>query len=238
MCGRYRLTAKERWLSSYFNLDPADVHWAARWNVAPTDEVAVIRQDLKQPRRVFSLMRWGLIPYWAKDASVAPKAINAMSETAAEKPLFREAFRKRRCLIPADGFYEWKQVGPKLKQPYNIGLADDGLFAFAGLWERWKNQSNEAIETCTILTTDANAMIQDIHDRMPVILRPDDYDLWLDPGLTDPKQVAELLKPFDARLMRKYPVSTTVNRAGNDGPECAQEIAPPEAARQKSLFPG
>jgi len=238
MCGRYRLTAKERWLSAYFNLDPEDVQWAARWNVAPTQEVAVIRQDRKQPKRLFSLMRWGLIPYWAKDASVAPKAINAMSETAAEKPLFREAFSKRRCLIPADGFYEWKQVGPKSKQPYNIGLTDDSLFAFAGLWERWKNPRNETVETCTILTTDANPLLQDIHSRMPVILHPDDYDLWLDPGLTDPKRVAELLKPFDHRLMRKYPVSTAVNRVENDGPECAQEIAAPDSAAQKSLFPG
>jgi len=233
MCGRYRLTAKERWLSDYFNLDPEDVDWAARWNVAPTQEVATIRQDRKQPTRIFALMRWGLIPYWAKDASIASKAINAVSETAAEKPAFREAMRRRRCLIPADGFYEWKRLGPKLKQTYNIGLPDDGLFAFAGLWDRWKNPEGKPVETCTILTTEANALVADIHDRMPVILRPEDYDRWLDPGVTDPKLVADLLKPYDARLMRKYPVSDFVNRADNEGPECAQEIAANPAVQQK-----
>lgn len=236
MCGRYRLTAKERWLSDFFNLDPEDVDWAARWNVAPTQEVATIRQNRKEPKRKFALMRWGLIPYWAKDTSIGYKAINAVSETAAEKPLFREAMRKRRCLIPADGFYEWKQIGPKRKQPYNIGLLDDGLFAFAGLWESWKEPAGKVIESCTILTTEANALLKDIHDRMPVILQPHDYDLWLDPGATDPKQLTELLKPFDARLMRKYPVSTTVNQAENEGPKCAQETSLAEDESQRKLF--
>jgi putative SOS response-associated peptidase YedK len=236
MCGRYRLTAKERWLSDFFNLDPEDVDWAARWNVAPTQEVATVRQDRKEPKRKFALMRWGLIPYWAKNTSVGHKAINAVSETAAEKPSFRDAMRHRRCLIPADGFYEWKQMGSKRKQPYNIGMANDGLFAFAGLWDRWKDPDGKVIESCTILTTEANALLQDIHDRMPVILQPDDYDLWLDPGVTDPKQLAELLKPFNARLMRKYPVSTAVNRVENEGPECAEEISSPEEECQPKLF--
>jgi putative SOS response-associated peptidase YedK len=156
MCGRYRLTAKERWLSEYFNIPVEDIDWAARWNVAPTQEVATIRQDRKTPKRIFGLMRWGLIPYWAKDMSIGVKAINAVSETAAEKPTFRESMRKRRCLIPADGFYKWKQIGPKKKQPYNIGMADHGLFAFAGLWDRWKDPGGKVIESCTILTTQAN----------------------------------------------------------------------------------
>lgn len=236
MCGRYRLTAKERWLSDYFNLDPEDVDWAARWNVAPTQEVATIRQDRKEPKRKFALMRWGLIPYWAKDASIGNKAINAVSETASEKPFFREAMKRRRCLIPADGFYEWKKIGPKRKQPYGIGMADDGLFAFAGLWDRWKDPAGKVITSCTILTTEANALVRDIHGRMPVILRPEDYDLWLDPGITDPERALELLKPFDARLMRACPVSTAVNRVENDGPECAQECDLPNADRQPRLF--
>ena len=235
MCGRYRLTAKERWLSSYFNLDPEDVKWAARWNVAPTQEIATIHQDRKEPRRRFSLMRWGLIPYWAKDASIGARAINAVSETAAEKPAFRDPMRHRRCLIPADGFYEWKQIGPKQKQPYNIGLADEGLFAFAGLWDRWKDPTGKTIESCAILTTDANSLLRDIHDRMPVILKAEDYDLWLDPGITDPERVQSLLQPFDPRLMRAYPVSPAVNRVENDGPECAQE-AKEGAEPQASLF--
>jgi putative SOS response-associated peptidase YedK len=225
VCGRYQLTAKERWLSELFNLDPADVDWVARWNVAPGDEVATIRQDRSEPKRTFARMRWGLIPYWAKDASIGNKAINAVAETAAEKPVFREAIRKRRCLIPANGFYEWKKIGAKDKQAYNIGMADDSVFAFAGLWERWKNPAGGVIVSCTILTTEANPLLQEIHDRMPVILRPEDYDLWLDPGVTAPDRVADMLKPFDGRLMKVYPVSNAVNRAENDGPECAEEVS-------------
>jgi putative SOS response-associated peptidase YedK len=145
--------------------------------------------------------------------------------------------KKRRCLIPADGFYEWKKIDPKIKQAYNIGMADDGLFAFAGLWDRWKDPDGKPIESCTILTTDANGLLKDIHTRMPVILNRDDYDLWLDPGVTDPAQVADLLKPFDARLMRVYPVSSTVNKVSNDGPECAEKSRVVSGSlKQSSLF--
>jgi putative SOS response-associated peptidase YedK len=238
MCGRYRLTAKERWLSEYFKIPAEDIEWAARWNIAPTDEVATIHQDRKEPKRIFVKMRWGLIPYWAKDMSIGAKAINAVSETAAEKPAFRDSMQKRRCLVPADGFYEWKTLGgPKQKQAYNIGMIDDGLFAFAGLWDRWKDPGGKVIESCTILTTEANPLLKDIHDRMPVVLSPDDYDLWLDPGVNDPAHVAELLKPFDARLMRVYPVSSAVNNVKNEGPECAEEVSVSEyGERQRNLF--
>jgi len=237
MCGRYRLTAKERWLSEFFKIPAEDIDWAARWNIAPTDEVATVRQDRKEPKRIFARMRWGMVPYWARDISIGAKMINAVCETAAEKPAFRESMKRRRCLVPADGFYEWKQLGAKKKQAYNIGMKDDGLFAFAGLWDRWKGPAGKPVESCTILTTDANALVKDIHDRMPVILRPDDYDLWLDPGLTDPKQVEHLLKPFDPRLMRVYPVSSTVNKVENDSPECAKEVsADAEAPAQRKLF--
>jgi putative SOS response-associated peptidase YedK len=225
MCGRYRLTANERWLSEYFNIPAEDIEWAARWNIAPTDEVATVRQDRAQPKRIFAKMRWGMVPYWARDISIGAKTINAVCETAAEKPAFREPMRKRRCLVPADGFYEWKKIGPKMKQAYNIGMADDGLFAFAGLWDRWKDPAGNLIESCTILTTEANELLKDIHGRMPVILKPEDYDLWLDPGVTDPARVSDLLKPLDARLMRVYPVSSKVNKVENDGPECAEEVA-------------
>lgn len=237
MCGRYRLTARERWLSEYFNLNPEDVEWAARWNIAPTDEVATVRQDRREPKRIFAKMRWGMIPYWAKDISIGAKTINAVCETAAEKPVFRESMKKRRCLIPADGFYEWKKIGPKKKQAYNIGMSDDGLFALAGLWDRWKSPDGKPIESCTILTTDANSLLKDIHNRMPVILNRDHYDLWLDPGVSDPAQIADLSKPFDARLMRVYPVSSIVNKVANDGPECAEESSHIEdSAEQSSLF--
>jgi putative SOS response-associated peptidase YedK len=223
MCGRYRLTAKERYLRDHFGLD-GDVSWAPRWNISPTQPVPVVRQDRKEPKRTFALLRWGLIPSWAKDKSIGFKTINAMSETAADKPAFRDAMKLRRCLIPADGFYEWDILGTKVKQPYNFGMADDSLFAFAGLWERWRDPAGEFIETCTILTTKPNALVADIHDRMPAILHPDDYELWLDPGMTRVERVADRLKPFDSGLMKKYPVSTWVNRADNDDPECGREV--------------
>lgn len=226
MCGRYRLTAKERYIADHFDLAEGEVRWTPRYNIAPTQEVAIVRQDRKQPKRLFSLMRWGLIPSWAKDISIGFKTINAMAETAAEKAAFREALRKRRCLVPADGFYEWQKLGHKEKQPYNIGMADDSVFAFAGLWERWPDPAGTHVNSFTILTTAANPLVAGIHDRMPVILKPDDYDLWLDPGMTDPAGVADLLKPFDARLMKKYPVSTRVGNADNDDLEIIKEIVP------------
>ena len=224
MCGRYRLTAKERYLREHFGVD-GDLSWAPRWNIAPTQRVPIVRQDSKEPKRTFALLRWGLIPFWAKDASIGFKTINAMSETAAEKPAFRDAMKLRRCLIPADGFYEWENLGTKLKQPYNFGLADDALFAFAGLWECWRNPAGEFVETCTILTTKPNSLVSEVHDRMPAILKPEDYELWLDPGVTNVALVADTLEPFDSRLMKKYPVSTRVNRAENDDRQCAQEIS-------------
>jgi putative SOS response-associated peptidase YedK len=224
MCGRYRLTAKERYLRDHFGIDE-DFAWTPRWNIAPTQLVPVIRQDSTKSGRSFELVRWGLIPSWAKDPSIATKTINAMSETAADKPAFRGALRLRRCLIPADCFYEWQSMGSKQKQPFSIGMAEDSTFAFAGLWERWQDPGGEIIETCTILTTKPNALVADVHDRMPVILKADDYDLWLDPTVRNPALVAACFKPFDATLMKKYPVSTRVNRPENDDPECAREIA-------------
>ena len=181
-------------------------------------------------------MRWGLILHWATDINIGAKMINAVCETAAERPVFKDAMRKRRCLIPADGFYEWKLVGPKKKQPYNIGMQDDSLFAFAGLWDRWNSPPKGELLSCTILTTDANPLLKDIHDRMPVIIEKDDYDLWLDPGMTDTATVAELLRPFVARLMRCYPVGNRVNHVQNDDAECGCAVAP-EAPPQQQLFP-
>jgi putative SOS response-associated peptidase YedK len=229
MCGRYRLTAKERYLRDHFGLDE-DVGWPPRWNIAPTQQVPTIRQDARAPRRSWAMVRWGLIPSWAKDASIGFRTINAQSETAAEKPAFRDAMRSRRCLVPADGFYEWKKLGPKEKQPYNLGLADDGIFAFAGLWEIWRDRAAaQNVETCTVLTTSANSLVADVHNRMPVILSREDYDQWLDPGVTDPARVADLLKPFDARLMRCFPVSNRVSRIENDDAEFAREVSPKES---------
>ena len=168
-------------------------------------------------------MRWGLIPFWAKDANIGYEMINARAETVAEKPAFRESFKSRRCLIPADGFYEWKKVG-KAKQPFHFGMHDDSLFAFAGIWDRWKNPVGEVIETCSILTTTANALLADVHDRMPVIMPLGHYDLWLDPGFKNTGDLRELLRPYEPSLMRRYPVSTRVNLVKNDDPDCASEL--------------
>jgi len=169
-------------------------------------------------------MRWGLIPSWSKDMSGAAMMINARSETAATKPAFRDPLTSRRCIVPADGFYEWQRRG-KAKQPYCFEVNDDELFTFAGLWERWKDPNGHWIKSCTILTTTPNAVTSSVHDRMPVILNPDDYDLWLDPGFTDVAAVSEMLRPFDAWLMRSYPVSTRINHAANDDDEeCAKPV--------------
>ena len=233
MCARYRLTAKERYLRDHFILE-GDLTWQPRWNIAPTQAVAIIRQDAKEAKRSLNLVRWGLIPHWAKDASIGFKTSNAMSETASDKPAFRDAMRRRRCLIPADGFYEWQRLGPKEKQPYSFGLSDGSVFAFAGLWERWRDPAGASIETCTILTTRPNSLVADVHDRMPAIVKPEDYDLWLDPSMTNVALLADCFTPFDSRFMKKYPVSTRVNRAENDDPECAQEA--PIASTAPSLF--
>jgi putative SOS response-associated peptidase YedK len=168
-------------------------------------------------------MRWGLIPSWAKDASAAAKMINARSETAAAKPAFRDALMSRRCLIPADGFYEWMQTG-KTKQPYCLEVYGGELFAFAGIWDRWRDAGGKIVETCSILTTVPNAVTLAVHDRMPVILDPYNYDLWLDPGMRDAGAASDLLKPYDARLMRCYPVSTRINHVANDDPECSAPV--------------
>jgi len=233
MCGRYRLTKDGKVIVQDFAVD-GEVEWAPRYNIAPTDPVPAVRQDRRNPVRNCMLMRWGLIPFWAKDISIGAKTINGVSETAATKPAFRESMQRRRCLIPADGFYEWARSG-KEKQPYNFGMADDSLFAFAGLWDRWRDGAGKEILSCTILTTRPNALVADIHNRMPAILRREDYDLWLDPGITDPARVADLLAPFDPRWMRRYPVSQRVNSVKNDDPECAKEIRLAGEA-QRGLF--
>jgi putative SOS response-associated peptidase YedK len=178
-------------------------------------------------------MRWGLIPSWAKDASVAARMINARSETAETKPAFRDALTNRRCLIPADGFYEWQRTG-KVKQPYCFEVNDGELFAFAGIWDCWTDANRNTVETCSILTTSPNAVTSAVHDRMPVILDPDSYDIWLDPGMREVTGASELLKPYDPQLMRCYPISTRINHVANDDKECSASVT--LAQIQNSLF--
>jgi len=234
MCGRYRLSRRKQIIEEHFDVVSGEEDWTPRYNIAPTQAVPVIRQNPKEPRREMSLLRWGLIPSWSKDASGAARMINARSETAATLPAFREALKLRRCLIPADGFYEWQQKGAS-KQPFCFEVREGELFAFAGLWDRWKDPGGEWIRSCSILTTTPNAVTSSVHDRMPVVLRREDFDLWLDPGMKDDAMVSELLRPFDARLMRCYPVSSRVNQVANDDEECSRP-AIPETPPQGQLF--
>jgi putative SOS response-associated peptidase YedK len=233
MCGRYRLSRRKQIIEEYFDTAPWDDDWSPRFNIAPTQPVPVIRQHPKEPVRQATTMRWGLIPNWAKEPSIATGTINAKSETAASKPAFRDPLRFRRCLIPADGFYEWKRTGTS-KQPFCFEVNKGELFAFAGIWDGWKNAEGQWVKTCSILTTIPNEVTGAVHDRMPVILDPDSYDLWLDPGMNDVAAISDLLKPYDAHFMRSYPVSTRLNHVANDDVECSRPVEVVEA--QNRLF--
>ncbi|MEM8933819.1 MAG: SOS response-associated peptidase, partial [Acidobacteriota bacterium] len=193
-----------------------------RYNVAPTQAVATVRQADDGSRHL-GLLRWGLIPGWAKDPSIGNRMINARSETAAEKPSFRTAMKRRRCLVLADGFYEWRKVSDG-KQPYHIHLRGRRPFAFAGLWERWAKGPEGPLDSCTILTTRPADSIAHLHDRMPVILRRDDVDLWLDGSIRDPEVLEHLLAPYDGEAMAFGAVSRRVNSPRNDDADCLQAV--------------
>ena len=228
MCGRFTLRQEESVIAEAFQLSEVPT-LEPRYNIAPTQLVlTVVRpkvsaQSPEQSEQRFQLLRWGLIPSWAKDPAIGSRLINARSETVTEKPSFRAAFRQRRCLVLADGFYEWQRQERK-KQPFYFRLQDGQPFAFAGLWERWKAPDDgEAVESCTILTTEANELLRPIHDRMPVILDPKDYELWLDP-VQKPEPLQQLLRPYRSEAMTTYPVSTQVNNPSNNSPECITQI--------------
>jgi putative SOS response-associated peptidase YedK len=221
MCGRFSTGASAATLAQQFNVQES-VSWRERFNLAPSQEVLTLVQPPPGPR-AWRRMRWGLIPAWAKDKGIGARLINARSETVATLPAFRAAFQARRCLIPADGFYEWQGQGRR-KQPWCIRMADGRPFAFAGLWERWSDPAGEAIESCTILTTSPNAVIRSIHHRMPVILPPRDYDLWLDPAMRESARLLPLLVPYAGDDLVAYPVSTLVNNPANDTPACQSPI--------------
>ncbi|MCX7427518.1 MAG: SOS response-associated peptidase [Planctomycetia bacterium] len=220
MCGRFTLRAPASVVAEQFSVF-AMPPFTPRFNIAPTQPASVVRMA---PERELVALRWGLIPGWAKDPAIGPRLINARAETAAEKPAFRAAFRRRRCLVVADGFYEWQRRG-KAKQPYFIHLRDDRPFAFAGLWESWERPERGLLETCTILTTEPNALVAPLHDRMPVILPPDAYDTWLDPTNEDVGQLATLLRAYPAEEMAAYPVGSYVNSPTHDGAECIEPVA-------------
>jgi putative SOS response-associated peptidase YedK len=195
-----------------------------RYNIAPSQEALVVAVGARADERLARMMRWGLVPPWAADASIGHRLINARGETAASKPAFRAAMRSRRCLVPADGFYEWLKRG-RGRMPHLFHMRDGRPFAFAGLWERWKPPGGDALESFTILTTDANELVRPVHDRMPVIVPAADYARWLDPD-ADAERVADVMMPFPAEAMTCRPVSTVVNSPQSEGPRCHQ---PPEA---------
>jgi putative SOS response-associated peptidase YedK len=220
MCGRFTLSANKQRLKATFPMfDLIDI--PPRYNIAPTQQVLAVRQeDAERPKG--TMMRWGLIPSWAKEKKISASLINARSDSVADKPSFRNAFKRRRCLILTDGFYEWRK-GTTPKQPFHIRRKDGEPFAFAGLWERWTGEE-PPIESCTIITTDANDVIRPLHDRMPVILESRDYVRWLDPTVSDPGVLQEMLRPYAPEQMTTVPVNTFVNNARNEGAECLAAV--------------
>jgi len=220
MCGRYTLASPTERLAEEFGVDASSIELAPNYNVAPTQKVAAVLEEGGQRR--LEVLRWGLIPPWADDPGIGSRMINARSETAPGKPSFRRAFRERRCLIPADGFYEWQRTNGA-KQPY-IHMEGGRPFAFAGLWESWSKGGEGEVRTCTILTTGANALVGEIHDRMPVILARDAYDVWLDPA-SERDELTGLLAPYPVDEMEAYPVSRFVNSPSNNDPRCIEPAA-------------
>ncbi|MFV2071472.1 MAG: SOS response-associated peptidase [Thermoanaerobaculales bacterium] len=221
VCGRYTLTVDASVLATVFGLDPSQ-GYRARYNIAPTQVVPIVRRSSDLPR-IWTDARWGLVPPWAKDVKMGARLINARGETAAFKPSFKSAVKHRRCLVPADGFYEWVKTGSG-KQPYYIHFEDRRPFAFAGLWERWGEDRGSPLETFTIITTRANALIAPLHDRMPVILPPGQFKDWLAPRPFDPARLEALIVPHNADGMVARPVSNRVNSPANDDPACIRPM--------------
>jgi putative SOS response-associated peptidase YedK len=219
-CGRFTLKTPAKDIAEAFGLAGELPLFTPRFNIAPTQQVAAIQ--LHDGKRELSFLHWGLIPSWADDPSIGNRMINARADGVADKPSFRSAFKKGRCLVVADGFYEWKKSGTK-KQPYFIRLKDERPFTFAGLSEHW-HRDDQTIDFCTIITTDPNDLMADIHDRMPVILPSEDYDLWLDPEFQDKAKLLSMLKPYPADEMTAYPVSTLVNSPKNEKKECVESV--------------
>jgi putative SOS response-associated peptidase YedK len=223
MCGRFARTSNEDKLQARFGFDdPEGILLEPRYNIAPTQMHPVV--TVESDHRVLRLMKWGLVPFWAKDTNIGYKMINARAEGIESKPSFREPFKKKRCLVLADGFYEWKKLGTKTKVPYFIRLKSGEPFAFAGLWDVW-DKEEEPLETFTIITTDNNELIKPLHNRMPVILHQRDEAVWLDPELRDPGKLLPLLKPYPSDEMDMYEVSTIVNSPKNDVPDCIKPSA-------------
>jgi putative SOS response-associated peptidase YedK len=220
MCGRFAQRSPAKKVAEKFKVEEVPP-LAERYNIAPTQAVLTIREASAE--REATLLKWGLVPHWAKDSAIGNKLINARAETVAEKPSFREAFARRRCLVPVDGFYEWSRRGDR-KRPFYFHMSDGEPFAVAGLWERWEGDGGP-LETCTLLTTEANELLAPYHDRMPVIVKPEDYDLWLDTDVRRAELLQLLLCPYPHKEMSAYEVSPIVNSPSNDSPRCVESFA-------------
>ena len=223
MCGRFTLSANPEAIAEVFEIKQV-LDFKPTYNVAPTQNVLVVLNEEKTHQRIFEKLRWGLIPSWAKDFRIGAKLINARSETVAEKPAFRYSFKHRRCLIVADGFYEWQKQKDK-KQPFYFELQNKRPFTFAGLWDKWISPQGEEIKTCTILTTTANKLLQPIHHRMPVILKQQEYDLWLDVQAQAPELLQQLLSSYPSEEMNTYQVSSFVNNPKHNSYQCIEPIS-------------
>jgi putative SOS response-associated peptidase YedK len=220
MCGRYMMTSPVEALRRLLLVEERP-NLPPRYNIAPTQDVPIVRLRKDRSGRELTLARWGLIPYWAKDAKIGARQINARAESLATRPAFREAFARRRCLVPADGFYEWQKRG-RTKQPWLIRAKDGSLLAFAGLWEHWRDPAGGTVTSCTIVTGEPNPLVARLHDRMPVILAPDHHEGWL---CGDPATAQDLLRPFPADRLEAFPVSPRVNSPANDDPGLIEPIA-------------
>jgi putative SOS response-associated peptidase YedK len=235
MCGRYARKSDKQKIAEAFHVAVDGVpDFAWSFNAAPQSFQPVVRLNAETGEREIAILRWGLIPFWSKDAKIGLSTINAKAETVATSPVFREAFKRRRCLVPADAFYEWQKLDAKNKQPYAIAMKSGEPYGFAGIWERWKQPDGEKLETFSIITTDANSLVEPFHDRMPVILEPKDYQRWLDCSDKE-KLPLDLLRAFPAELMTAWPVSRDVGNVRNDRPELMERV---EGAGGGSLFAG
>jgi putative SOS response-associated peptidase YedK len=236
MCGRYTVTSAPEAIRALFRYEEQP-NFPPRYNIAPTQPIAIVR--LLEGARHFALVRWGLLPSWVKDPNNFSLLINARGESVCDKPAFRAAMKRRRCLIPADGFYEWKAVGGR-KQPYFVRAKSGMPLAFAGLWETWTGPNGEELETGTIVTTNANRTLEPIHGRMPAIVPPEAFDLWLDCSNVDAKTAAAIIQPAPDDLLEAYEVCTAVNRTANDNPTLVQPFAgsaEPEPAPKPAAQP-
>jgi putative SOS response-associated peptidase YedK len=244
MCARFQFAPPEDWIEEFGLADAPEV--TPHYNIAPSQDVLAVRRD-RTGRRQARLFRWGLVPYWADDPAVGSRLINARAESVATRPAFRDAFRQRRCLVPAQGFYEWKKFG-RAREPWLVRLKEGRTFAFAGLWDRWTGGPAspstggdaargraDAIESCALITTSANTLVAPIHGRMPVLLDRSGYEAWLDPDATE-DDLKALLRPFPPEAMEAFPVSARVNSTAADDPDLTRPVAPEPDPGQKSLF--